>query len=333
MLPDYAAGARNAVRTCLNVHEGDRVIVIQTRARRDIAEALEEEAAAAGAEVEAVVMEDTVERPAREFPRSLAERIRRYRPTVSYYVGEGLPGELAFRQPMLALLTEELRCRHGHMIGIVPQVMLQGMAADYEQIYRVTRKVYEVARQAERIEVTTALGTELTATFRNDWKWIPSDGRYWEPGQWGNLPEGETFTTPFRLEGLLVGEEMGDHFDGKYGLFETPVRLRVRDSRVVGVEMAGHPEIVSEIESYFGQHPESNRAGEFAIGTNIGLTDVIGNFLQDEKFPGVHVAFGDPYGRETGADWEAPSHVDVLASHADVVVDGRKIMENGRFLF
>jgi leucyl aminopeptidase (aminopeptidase T) len=332
MMPDYAAGARNAVRTCLNVHEGDRVIVIQTRARRDIAEALEEEAAAAGAEVEAVVMEDTVERPAREFPRSLAERIRRYRPTVSYYVGEGLPGELAFRQPMLALLTEELRCRHGHMIGIVPQVMLQGMAADYEQIYRVTRKVYEVARQAERIEVTTALGTELTATFRKDWKWIPSDGRYWEQGQWGNLPEGETFTTPFRLEGLLVGEEMGDHFDGKYGLFETPVRLRVRDSRVVGVEMAGHPEIVSEIEAYFGQHPESNRAGEFAIGTNIGLTDVIGNFLQDEKFPGVHVAFGDPYGRETGADWEAPSHVDVLASHADVVVDGRKIMENGRFL-
>src|SRR5207237_10914371 len=135
-----------------------------------------------------------------------------------------------------------------------------------------------------------------------------------------NLPEGETFTTPFRLEGLLVGEEMGDHFDSKYGLFETPVRLRVRDSRVVGVEMAGHPEIVSEIEAYFGQHPESNRAGEFAIGTNIGLTDVIGNFLQDEKFPGVHVAFGDRYGRETGADWEAPSHVDVLPARADVVV-------------
>ncbi len=332
MLPEYAPGARNAVRTCLNVRQGDRVIVIETRARQDIAEAIAEEVAAVGADLTRVVMDDVVERPAPEFPRVLAENIRKYRPTVSYYVGEGLPGELAFRQPMLKLLTEELRCRHGHMIGIQPRVMVQGIAADYEQIYRVTRKVYEVARQAERIEVTTALGTELTATFRKDWKWIPSDGRYWEQGQWGNLPEGETFTAPFRLEGLLVGEEMGDHFDGKYGLFETPVRLRIRDSRVVGVEMPGHPEIVREIEAYFGQHPESNRAGEFAIGTNIGLTEVIGNFLQDEKFPGVHVAFGDPYGQETGADWEAPSHVDVLASHADVVVDGRKIMEAGRFL-
>jgi hypothetical protein len=30
--------------------------------------------------------------------------------------------------------------------------------------------------------------------------------------------------------------------------------------------------------------------------------------------------------------WSCPSHVDVLASHADVVVDGRRIMEGGRFL-
>ena len=332
MLPEYAPGARNAVRVCLNVHEGDRVMVIKTAARRDIAEAIEEEAESAGADVESVVMEEAVARPAREFPRALAERIRKYRPTVSYYVGEGLPGELAFRQPMRDLLVGELRCRHGHMIGIERRVMLEGMAADYDAIYRVTRKVWEIARQAERIEVTTRLGTELVATFRKDWRWISSDGRYWEQGQWGNLPEGETFTAPFHLEGLLVGEEMGDHFDARYGLFETPVRLRIRDSRVAGVEMAGHPEIVREIEAYFAQHPESNRAGEFAIGTNLGLQNIIGNFLQDEKFPGVHVAFGDPYGAETGADWKSPSHVDVLASHADVLVDGRKIMESGRFL-
>jgi leucyl aminopeptidase (aminopeptidase T) len=332
MLPEYAPGARNAVRVCLNVQEGDRVMVIKTAARGDIAEAIEEEAESAGAEVASVAMEEVVQRPAREFPRALAERIRAYRPTVSYYVGEGQPGELAFRQPMLELLVSNLRCRHGHMIGIERRVMLEGMAGDYEEIYRITRRVWEVVRHAERIEVTTQLGTELVATFRKDWKWISSDGRYWEPGQWGNLPEGETFTTPFRIDGLLVGEEMGDHFDGKYGLFETPVRLRVRDSRVIGVAMEGHPEIVREIEEYFGQHPESNRAGEFAIGTNLGLKQIIGNFLQDEKFPGVHVAFGDPYGVETGADWKSPSHVDVLASHADVVVDGRKIMESGRFL-
>src|SRR5207302_4375864 len=105
-----------------------------------------------------------------------------------------------------------------------------------------------------------------------------------------------------------------------------------RGGRVASVEAEGRPQLQAEVEAYLGQHPESNRAGEFAIGTNVGLTEIIGNFLQDEKFPGVHVAFGDPYGFETGADWECPSHVDVLASHATVSVDGRALMENGHFL-
>ncbi len=331
MLPEYAAGARNAVRTCLGIHDGDRVAVIKTRDRLDIAEAVEEEAGAAGADVSAWVMEDVVERPAREFPRALAEAIVRFKPTASFYIGGGMEGELAFRQPMLHLLTDELRCRHGHMIGIDRELMLDGMAVDYEEVYRVTRKIYEIVRHAARIEVATAAGTELVATFNPAWKWVPSDGRYWEQGRWGNLPEGETFTAPYKLDGLLVGEEMGDHFTPKYGLFEQPVRLRVRDSRVAGVE-AYTPELKAEIEAYLGQHPESNRAGEFAIGTNVGLGRIVGNFLQDEKFPGVHVAFGDPYGAETGAEWQCPSHVDVLASHADVVVDGRQIMSGGRFL-
>jgi leucyl aminopeptidase (aminopeptidase T) len=331
MRPDYAAGARNAVRVCLGVHDGDRVAVIKTRDRADIAEAIEEEATAAGADVKAWVMEDVVTRPAREFPRSLAEDIRRFRPTVSYFIGGGMQGELAFRQPMRDLLVDELHCRHGHMIGIDHRLMIDGMAGDYEEIYRVTRKIYEIVRHAARIEVATSLGTELVATFNPSWRWVPCDGRYVEQGKWGNLPEGETFTAPLKLDGLLVGEEMGDHFTPKYGLFEKPVRLRVRDSRVVGVE-ASTPELRAEIEEYFGQHPDSNRAGEFAIGTNVGLKEIVGNFLQDEKFPGVHVAFGDPYGSETGADWSCPSHVDVLASHADVVVDGRQIMSAGRFL-
>jgi leucyl aminopeptidase (aminopeptidase T) len=308
------------------------VAVVRDRGRLDIAEAIEEEAREAGGEVRSWTMEDWVSRPATELPRALAEEILSFKPTASFFIGGGLPGELAFRQPLLRLLTEHLACRHGHMIGIDRELMLDGMAVDYEEVYRVTRRVYDVVREASRIDVVTRLGTELSGTFSRDRRWISSDGRYHEQGRWGNLPEGEVFTAPWRLEGLLVGEEMGDHFTAKYHLFEEPVRLRVRDGRVVSVDMPAHPEIEAEIKAYFGQSACSNRAGEFAIGTNVGLMRIIGNFLQDEKFPGVHVAFGDPYGAETGADWSCSSHVDVLASHADVHVDGRKIMEDGRFL-
>jgi len=332
MLSEYAVGAHNAVRTCLNVRSGDRVALIADRGRADIAEAIAEESRRTGAEVTTWTMEDWVERPAREFPRRLAEDIVAFRPTVSFFVADGQPGELAFRQPMLRMLAYELSCRHGHMIGIDRALMLDGMTVDYEEVYRVTHRLYDVLRQVARVEVTTRLGTELTATFSPERRWIPCDGRYWEQRHWGNLPEGEVFTAPVSVEGVLVGEELGDWFSPKYGMLEEPVRLHVRGGRAVGVEMPGHPEIRAEVEAYLAQSPNSSRVGEFAIGTNVGLSRIVGNFLQDEKFPGVHVAFGDPYGEQTGADWQCPSHVDVLASHTDVWADGRQIMRDGHFL-
>lgn len=331
MLSEYATGARNAVRMCLNVQPGDRVAVIRDRGRADIADAIVEESLAAGGEVLDWTMEEWVQRPAREFPRPLADEILAYRPTVSFFIADGERGELAFRQPMLDLLPRELKARHCHMIGIDRRLMLDGMTVDYDEVYRVTHRVHETVRQAAKIEVKTRLGTELVATFSPSRRWVPCDARYWEQGLWGNLPEGEVFTAPHRVDGILVGEELGDHFARRYGRLAEPVVFRLKESRAVAVESADH-QLRGEIEAYLVQGANSNRVGEFAIGTNVGLADIVGNFLQDEKFPGVHVAFGDPYGDETGADWEASSHLDVLASRADVWVDGRRIMEDGRFL-
>ncbi|MDZ7639412.1 MAG: hypothetical protein U5J83_14350 [Bryobacterales bacterium] len=50
--------------------------------------------------------------------------------------------------------------------------------------------------------------------------------------------------------------------------------------------------------------------GEFAIGTNIGVRDVIGNILQDVKMPRcIHIAFGNQYGAHTGAPWSSNTHI------------------------
>ena len=71
--------------------------------------------------------------------------------------------------------------------------------------------------------------------------------------------------------------------------------------------------------------------GEFAIGTNIAVTELSGNLLQDEKIPGIHVAFGNPIGYETGADWTSDVHVDVVPTGCNITVDGKIIMGNGIF--
>jgi leucyl aminopeptidase (aminopeptidase T) len=71
--------------------------------------------------------------------------------------------------------------------------------------------------------------------------------------------------------------------------------------------------------------------GEFAIGTNIALDHVIGQILQDEKIPGVHMAFGNPYGAHTGADWDCSTHIDVVGTEFDIWADDRQIMRQGQF--
>jgi leucyl aminopeptidase (aminopeptidase T) len=59
---------------------------------------------------------------------------------------------------------------------------------------------------------------------------------------------------------------------------------------------------------------------------------MIGILLQDEKVPGVHLAFGDPYGSQTGAPWKSKTHVDVLTRDCDVWIDDDQVIRKGRYL-
>jgi leucyl aminopeptidase (aminopeptidase T) len=85
--------------------------------------------------------------------------------------------------------------------------------------------------------------------------------------------------------------------------------------------------------AYLDGAENGRRVGEFAIGTNIGLSRLVGNLLQDEKMPGVHIAFGRPYPEETGATWTSSVHVDLVPARCSVLMDGDIVMSDGRFDF
>ena len=58
---------------------------------------------------------------------------------------------------------------------------------------------------------------------------------------------------------------------------------------------------------------------------------MIGVLLQDEKIPGVHLAFGDPYGSQTGAPWKSRTHIDVLTRGCNVWIDDEQVIAGGRY--
>ena len=119
----------------------------------------------------------------------------------------------------------------------------------------------------------------------------------------------------------------GDYFGPKYGdLRATPLTLAdFAGGRLVSAECA--PRISSdEFWDYCHTDEHSDRVGELAFGTNVALNEMIGVLLQDEKIPGVHIAFGDPYGSQTGAPWKSRTHIDVLTRECDVWIDDEQVI-------
>jgi leucyl aminopeptidase (aminopeptidase T) len=329
---DLSRGAANAVQVCMGVTKGEVVLILTDDDREHIGHALAAECELVEARAHLLKIEDFVKRPARELPDLLRERVDAIAPAVSFYAATAQEGELAFRRPYLKHLVYELRTRHGHMVGIDDRCMVEGMAADYEEVALLTARVNDIVKEARTVDVQAHSGTDMRVTLDPARRrWYPCPGIYHAPGAWGNLPEGETFTSPASLEGVIGAEILGDHFSQKYGVLEPSMHFEVMDSRVRHVE---HPDaqLRAEMQKYLDQHENSNRVGEFAIGTNIALKGLSGNLLQDEKIPGVHVAFGSPYPKETGADWDCPSHCDVVATRSTIKVDGQYLMRDGEFV-
>src|SRR6266566_6661434 len=322
-------GAENAVR-CMGVTANDRIFIMTDYARESIARQVAMAALACHADVTVRFLEHYGERPLTVFSDELRNDLIQARPTVTYYVATAKPGEIAFRIPLLPFLVQELKVRHGHMIGIDEALMADGMCADYDEVFGLTNQVYDLVRNAKTIHVTSAKGSDVTAMFNSDWKWIPCHGRYHEQGKWGNLPEGEVFTAPATVDGVLVCDVLGDYFSEKYGVLEKPLVITVKNSYVTEV-MSANAAIAQEVRDYLFSVPNGNRAGEFAIGTLTSLKRLVGNLLQDEKMPGLHVAFGNPYPQFTRADWDAKIHVDVIPTDCTIEVAGRTIMRNGVF--
>jgi leucyl aminopeptidase (aminopeptidase T) len=206
------------------------------------------------------------------------------------------------------------------------------MRADFHQVDALTVAVRDIAASARRIRAATPNGTSIVADMNPNYNWIKTSGII-STAKWGNLPGGECFTSPGEVNGVFVIDGVvGDYLCAKYGdLRDTPLTVRVEGNRMVSAECANR-ELREEFWAYCHTDENSDRVGEFAIGTNLALTDVIGNILQDEKIPGVHIAFGNPYGAHTGADWYSSTHIDVVGRQFDIWADDRQIMRDGRFL-
>jgi leucyl aminopeptidase (aminopeptidase T) len=326
---ELTPGARNTVRVCLRVQPSERVTVITDETSLEIAAAIVHELEEVGAPYHAFVLEELASRPLTRLPQEILDDLEKAH--VSIFAVRVQRNELQSRMQMTEVVNRR-KIRHAHMVNINRQIMLEGMRADFAKVDRISQKVLEMVCKASQIRAKTPAGTDLVAELNHSYNWLKTSGII-SRDKWGNLPGGEIFTTPGEVNGTFVIDGVvGDYLCEKFGaLKQTPLTIRMENNRLVSAE-SRNQELRDDFWSYTHTDENSDRVGEFAIGTNIELKDVIGEILQDEKFPGVHIAFGNPYGEHTGAQWYSSTHIDVVGRNFDIWVDQEQIMRGGKFL-
>lgn len=331
---EFTPGAHNAVTTCLRIESNEKVTLITDRSCLEIAASIGRELDRVGCAWNGFVLEEMARRPLVGMPEAILEDMESSQ--VSIFAVTVEPNELRSRMQMTDVVNRR-KMRHAHMVNITPEIMRMGMRADFLAIDRLSQAVLDRVRAATYVRATTAAGTDIHAKLTPEYRWFKTSGII-SPEKWGNLPGGECFTAPEEVNGVFVVDGVvGDYLCARYGILrKEPLTIRIEDNRIVSVHCANKT-LEREFWAYTHTDANSDRVGEFAIGTNIGVERVIGNILQDEKFPGVHIAFGDPYGAHTGAPWKSSTHIDVVGLGFNIWLgnaDGKEepIMRDGVFL-
>jgi leucyl aminopeptidase (aminopeptidase T) len=312
-MPDLGPAVSTVVRQCLAVSSGEDVLVIVDPATRAIGEALRAEASAAGADAVLALMDERATdgtEPARPIAGALED--------CDVYIA---PTSRSLSHTSARKRASDAGARGATMPGVTEDMLARVMAVDFAAMAARSRAVAALLDGAERAHVSCPRGTDFTVALGGR-HGIADDGDLTARGAFGNLPCGEAFIAPQAGEGRVVAVSLAP-----LGLSDEPAALTVQAGHVVAASGGLAPEYIELLRAH-GQL--GTNLAELGIGTN-ERAQLTGNVLEDEKILGtVHVAFGASAG--IGGTVSVPIHLDVVVTDATLEVDGRRVLDAGRYV-
>ena len=183
------------------------------------------------------------------------------------------------------------------------------------------QRIVEWLKGKKRVHVIGP-GTDLRLSIEGR-PFINCDGK-------ANMPDGEVFTSP--VEGSVEGHVHYTYPAVYRGREVTNVRLRLEKGRVVEATAdKGEEFLLKTLDIDEG----ARVPGEFAIGTNKGVTRFMRQTLFDEKIAGTfHMALGASIPVSGGTNVSAV-HWDMvcdLRQGGEIRVDGELLHKDGKFV-
>ncbi|HEV3054467.1 MAG TPA: aminopeptidase [Solirubrobacteraceae bacterium] len=301
------------VNRCLAIQPGEEVLVITDAGTRAIGDRLRDAAAEAGADAVLAVMAER-ENDGTEPPPTIAAALEQANVFIA-------PTSRSLSHTTARKRASDNGARGATMPGVTADMLGRVMAVDFDTMTKRSRAVAKLLTEGSVAHVTCPRGTQLTLELQGR-DGIADDGDLTAPGAFGNLPCGEGFIAPLNGDGRIVASSLAPA-----GISEEPAILTVHEGQLVSAQNGLGPDYLERLQ----RHGEAGtNLAELGVGTN-DRAILTGNILEDEKILGtVHVAFGASAG--IGGTVSVPIHLDVVVLEASLDVDGRPVLEDGRFV-
>ena len=331
---DLRCAATVLVRTCLRLAEGERFVAVGDAESQPMLAALEAAAREAKAEVSALRLDQlrsystnhSGERPHKVLPDGVRRAMLSAQ--ASAFVASAMHPETSMRDQLLHVVTA-CKGRHAHMPGITPVAFATGLLMDFDELRKVGEALEQRASTAKEIVAESAAGTKLVIRTSSSRRWIRRLGQL-AAGESVTLPAGSIATCPETISGTFAATaSVGEYFGAREGLLSEPVVFELVDGRVMNVQAPGAPHLVRDIENLLHVAPNSDKVGLVILGVNSGIGEPTGDVGVDQHRPGLHLVFGDPMGKLTGATWSARTCFAACQARGSLRIDGTLVIDDG----
>jgi leucyl aminopeptidase (aminopeptidase T) len=203
------------------------------------------------------------------------------------------------------------------------------LLVDFRARLPLTRAIADAFTAGGTVRVMTARGTNMVLGIAGRiGNCCP--GLVEEPGSLGSPPDIEANVSPVETlsEGIAVID--GSIPCPEVGLLTESVTLHVSSGRITRFESID-PRLVERLEALFAAVGDDKAyvLAECGIGLN-DRAELNGTMLIDEgTFGCVHFGFGS--NATVGGVNDVPFHLDFVMRNASLSIDGRPILENGKF--
>lgn len=187
-------------------------------------------------------------------------------------------------------LEKNLNFRCASMPGVQRRMEETSLRADYSKVQQYSLAIEQILKTVVAAEIDFSNGDHLFLDLRNRSP-LSDLGDCSKSGQTINLPSGETCIVPYEAvddEKKVYGESKSRGIlPVKYD--DGLVRYHVENNKISKIE--GKSDSAENMRNFFEEKECRRNIAELGIGCNPNAV-VTGNVLEDEKVPGLHIAYG-----------------------------------------